>query len=241
LERYDRQLRIHGFGLEGQERLKRASVMVVGLGGLGCLASMYLAAAGVGRLVVIDGDFVELSNLNRQLLHWSGDVGKPKTSSAAVKLRQLNPEVEVVEVASRLDEGVARSLVEDVDVVVDGLDNYRSRLIINKACVESLKPYIYAGVRGFEGRVMTIVPGRGPCLRCLIPLDPPEPQDLPVLGATPGVAASLEAMEAVKLIVGLGEPLIGRLLVFNGLSMSFQTIKVERRPGCSVCGGLNLK
>ena len=121
------------------------------------------------------------------------------------------------------------------------LDNYRSRFIINKACVESLKPYVYAGVRGFEGRVMTIVPGKGPCLRCLIPLDPPEPQVLPVLGSTCGVAASLEAMEAVKLIVGLGEPLIGRLLMFNGLSMSFQEIKVERRPDCPVCGSFSLR
>ena len=239
MERYDRQLRVPGFGLEGQARLRRASVMVVGVGGLGCPASMYLAAAGVGRLVLVDGEAVELSNLNRQVLHWSGDVGRLKVSSAAEKLRSLNPEVEVVEVSSKLDERNAAELVSEVDVVVDGLDNFRARFIVNEACVRASKPYVYAGVRGFEGRLMTILPGKGPCLRCLLPSDPPEPGVVPVLGATPGVVGALEAMEAIKLITGLGEPLAGRLLVFDGLSMSFQVVKVERRPGCPVCSGVS--
>ncbi|MEM4699788.1 MAG: HesA/MoeB/ThiF family protein [Candidatus Nezhaarchaeales archaeon] len=238
MERYDRQLRIPGFGPEAQAKLRSSSVMVAGLGGLGCAAATYLAAAGVGRLVLVDHETVELSNLNRQVLHWTEDVGKLKVRSASEKLRKLNPEVEVEEVPLRIDEGNVQSLVAKVDLVLDGLDNFKTRFLINEACVRVLKPYIYAGVRGFEGRVMTIVPGKGPCLRCLVPSDPPEPATLPVLGAAPGIAALIEVMEVIKLITGMGEPLVGRLLVFDGLYMTFQEVRVEKRPDCPVCGSL---
>ncbi|MCX8204065.1 MAG: HesA/MoeB/ThiF family protein [Candidatus Nezhaarchaeota archaeon] len=239
MERYDRQIRIPGFGPGAQARLRSSSVMVVGLGGLGCAAAMYLAAAGIGRMLLVDAESVELSNLNRQVLHWTRDIGRLKVRSASEKLRELNPEVEIEELPFRLSKENVQGLVSKVGLVVDGLDNFKTRFLVNEACVRALKPYIYAGVQGFEGRVMTILPGKGPCLRCLIPSDPPEPSYTPVIGAAPGIAALIEVMEVVKLITGVGEPLIGRLLVFDGLYMTFQEVRVERRPDCPVCSSLS--
>ncbi|RLF16165.1 MAG: adenylyltransferase [Thermoprotei archaeon] len=237
LERYDRQIRIPGFGVEGQAKLKNATVLVVGVGGLGSASSMYLAAAGVGKLIIVDSEAVELSNLNRQVLHWTKDLGRLKVDSAAEKLRQLNPEVKVEAVAARVDEDNVQGLVKEADVVVDGLDNFRTRFMVNEACVRLGKPFIYAGVRGFEGRLMTIVPGKGPCLRCLVPVDPKEPRPIPVFGATPAVMAALQVVETIKLLTGVGEALIGKLLVFNGLTMTFDHLLVERSPRCPTCRG----
>jgi adenylyltransferase/sulfurtransferase len=236
LERYDRQIRIPGFGVEGQLKLKRSSVLVAGLGGLGCTASMYLTAAGVGRVVLVDREAVELSNLNRQVLHWSSDVSRLKVESAAEKLRQLNPTVRVEGTSVEVNEDTVYDLVKGVDVVVDGMDNFKTRFTLNEACVKLNKPFIHAAVYGLEGRLLTILPRRGPCLRCLIPIDPPETRPLPVLGATPALMACLQAMEAVKLITGLGEPLIGRLIIFDGSTSTFYEVAVRRSEGCPVCG-----
>ncbi len=235
MERYQRQMTIRGFGREGQRRLERSRVLVVGLGGLGCSASLYLAAAGVGSLVLVDPQRVEPSNLNRQVLHWDRDVGKPKTESAGEKLLALNPQL-VVE--TRKEEITARNLVklvEKVDIVVDGTDNYAARYLLNEVCLRSHKPFVHGAVEGFLGQVTTILPSRGPCLRCIFPRPPPEKKNTPVLGATAGLVGCLEAMETIKLLTGLGEPLIGRLLILDGESMHFEEVKVERRAGCPVC------
>jgi len=238
LERYDRQMRILGFGVEGQRKLKSARVLVAGLGGLGCPASMYLAAAGVGKLVLVDRERVELSNLNRQILYWSSDIGRPKVDVVAEKLLRLNPNVEVEALALEINEDSVRDLVKKVDVAVDGMDNYKTRFLINEACVVYNKPFVHAAVHGLEGQLFTVLPGKGPCLRCVIPSDPPEQSPVPVLGATPGVMATLEALEVVKLVVGLGRPCSDKLLIFDGHEMRFHEIKVEPAPTCPVCSGL---
>jgi len=238
LERYDRQMRILGFGIDGQRKLKSTKVLVAGLGGLGCPASMYLAAAGVGKLVLVDREKVELSNLNRQILHWSSDVGRPKVNAVAEKLVRLNPNVEVEALALEINEDNVKDLVKKVDVVVDGMDNYKTRFLINEACVTYGKPFVHAAVYGLEGQLFTVLPGKGPCLRCIIPSDPPEQDAVPVLGATPGVMAALEVMEVVKLVVGLGRPCTDKLLIFDGYEMRFHEIKVEPSPTCPVCSNL---
>jgi len=238
LERYDRQMRILGFGVEGQRKLKSARVLVAGLGGLGCPASIYLAAAGVGKLVLVDREKVELSNLNRQILYWASDVGRPKVSVVAEKILRLNPDVEVEALALEINEDSVRDLVKKVDVVVDGMDNYKAGFLINEACVTYGKPFVHAAVYGLEGQLFTVLPGRGPCLRCIVPSDPPEQGSVPVLGATSGVMAALEVMEVVKLVVGLGRPCIDKLLVFDGHEMRFYEIKVEPSPKCPVCSSL---
>ena len=238
IKRYDRQIRIRGFGEEGQRRLGGAKVAVVGLGGLGCPVSLYLTAAGVGYLRLIDKDRVGLQDLNRQILYRQEDVGEQKAELAARRLRELNPHVEVEPVATELNERNAVSLLGDVDLVVDCLDNWTTRFVVNDACVSMGKPFIHAGIRGFYGQVTTVMPGEGPCLRCIIKTTPPEEGIIPVLGATAAAIASLEAMEAIKLITGLGEPLVGRLLLFNGLEMRFEEVIIKRDSKCPVCGRL---
>jgi len=236
LGRYDRQLRIRGLGVGGQLKLRRAEVAVVGVGGLGCPTALYLAAAGVGHLRLIDHGLVEPSNLNRQVLYRPEDVGRPKAEVAAERLRELNPHVEVEPVPQTLDEHNAHELLGGADVVVDGLDNWRTRFIVNRTCVELGVPYVHAGVRGLYGQVTTILPGRGPCLRCLVKATPVEEGALPILGATCAILAGLEALEAVKLITGLGKPLVGRLLIFDGLEMKLEEVMVRRDAFCPVCG-----
>ena len=238
LERYDRQIRIKGLGKSGQSKLKKARVMVVGAGGLGCPASFYLVAAGIGHVAVVDKETVELSNLNRQILHWSNDIGRPKGVSMVEKLRQLNPEVTVETLQKVVTTHNARQLVKGFTVVVDALDNWRTRFLLNKACVKEKIPFVHAGVYALYGQITTILPGKGPCLQCILPKIPPEEEKFPVLGATVGTLGLLEALETVKIVTGLGEPLIGRMLHFDGETMSFQEIKVERRTSCPVCGSL---
>ena len=238
LERYDRQIRIKGLGKSGQSKLKKARVMVVGAGGLGCPASLYLVAAGIGHVAVVDKETVELSNLNRQILHWNDDIGRPKGISMMEKLRQLNPDVTVETVQKIVTTGNARQLVKGFTVVVDALDNWRTRFLLNKACVKEKIPFVHAGVYSLYGQITTILPGKGPCLQCILPKIPPEEEKFPVLGATVGTLGLLEALETIKIITGLGEPLVGRMLHFDGETMSFQEIKVERRRNCPVCGSL---
>ncbi|MDH4292115.1 MAG: HesA/MoeB/ThiF family protein [Candidatus Bathyarchaeota archaeon] len=238
LERYDRQIRIEGLGKSGQSKLKKASVIVVGAGGLGCPTSFYLVAAGVGYVAVVDKETVELSNLNRQILHWSNDIGRPKSVSMVEKLRQLNPEVTVKALQKIVTTHNARQLVKDFAVVVDALDNWRTRFLLNKACVKEKIPFVHAGVHALYGQITTILPGKGPCLQCILPKIPPEEEKFPVLGAAVGTLGLLEALETIKIITGLGEPLVGRMLHFDAETMSFQEIKVERRRNCPVCGSL---
>ncbi len=236
LERYDRQIML--WGRDVQLKLKKSSVLVVGIGGLGSPASIYLAAAGVGRIVLLDPQTVELSNLNRQVAHWTPDIGRLKVESAAEKLRKLNPEVEVEAKAVRLTEENAEEIIGSVNLVVDALDNWSTRFLVNRVCVKLGKPLVHAGVKGMHGQLMVIYPGKGPCLQCLIPKPPPEEEKFPILGTTAGVMGVLEANEAIKLLAGYGKPLIGRLLIYDGLNGEINVISVKRRENCPICGAL---
>ena len=227
-----------GFGKAGQLKLKAAHVVVAGLGGLGNPTSMYLVAAGVGHLTVIDSQQVELSNLNRQVLHWLSDVKRSKAESAVEKLRSMNPSVKI---DAKLQEVTARNvdrLLRGADVVVDGMDTYRIRYLINEACVRAHKPFVHGAVEGLVGQLTTILPGKGPCLRCIVPKEPPKKPVFPVLGPTSGVIGCMQAMETIKLLTRIGKPLVGRMLLFDGEGLSFEEIEVRRDPNCSVCGGM---
>ena len=238
LERYSRQIMISNFGKQGQEKLKRAHVFIAGLGGLGSPAAIYLAAAGVGRLTLIDEQRVELSNLNRQVLHWEMDVHRSKAGSAIEKLRAMNPYLDFDSRLERITPRNVKRLIEGADVVIDGTDNYGTRLLLNRACIRFGIPLVHGAVEEMVGQLMTVVPGRGPCLRCLIAHEPPRKPIFPVLGATPGVIGCLQAMEAIKLITGIGKPMVGRLLLFNGRGMIFEEVRVQRDPRCPVCRGV---
>jgi molybdopterin/thiamine biosynthesis adenylyltransferase len=236
LERYDRQLRLLGFGVESQLKLKRSRVLVVGVGGLGSAATLYLASAGVGLLKIVDDGYVELSNLNRQILYNTGDLGRRKVDVAAERLKELNPEVEVKVVREKLTEENVKEMLSEADLAVDCLDNFRTRFILNDACVELGKPLIHGAIYGAEGRLMTIIPGKGPCLRCLIPREPTEHDKIPVLGPLPGIVGALEALEAIKVLTGLSEPTVGKLIVIDGMDLSFYAIETRRNPSCPTCG-----
>ncbi|MDQ1280715.1 MAG: molybdopterin-synthase adenylyltransferase [Thermoproteota archaeon] len=235
LERYNRQMLMPNWGEEGQLKLKSAKIVVAGAGGLGCPVSLYLAAAGIGRLTVIDREKYELSNLNRQVLGWPKDLGKSKAESSVEKLRAFNPNIDLNALVVNLTENNVHDLIHGSNVVIDALDNWKTRFILNEACVKEKIPLIHAGIYGLSGQITTIYPGKGPCLRCIIPETPPEVKRFPVLGATPGFFAMLQVMEAMKLIIGIGESLIGRLLLFNGEDMNFNSIEINRNPNCTVC------
>jgi adenylyltransferase/sulfurtransferase len=238
LERYGRQMLIPGWGEEGQRKLKSARVVVAGVGGLGCPVSTYLAAAGVGKLVIVDKEKFELSNMNRQILGWHKDIGKFKAETAAKKLRELNPEINIEPFNSKITEDNVRQLVQDADVVVDAMDNWDTRFIINAACVEKRIPFVHAGIYGLYGQLTTIVPGKGPCLRCILPETPKETPTFPIVGATASFFASLQVVETLKLITGIGKLLIGKMLIFDAEDMSFAVVDIGRNPNCSICGGL---
>lgn len=238
LERYTRQMLVPDWGEDGQKRLKSARVVVAGVGGLGCPASIYLAVAGIGKLVVIDKEKFELSNLNRQILGWMNDIGRFKAEVAAEKLMAFNPEIEVNSLIADITEENIHELIQDADVVVDAMDNWKARFIINKGCIEKGIPFIHGGIFGFQGQVMTIIPGKSPCLRCLLPRTPKEIVRIPVPGVTPALFASLQVMETLKLIIGFGETLSGKILLFDGESMSFMIVNIEKRPNCPICANL---
>jgi adenylyltransferase/sulfurtransferase len=241
LQRYHRHLILPDVGEEGQRRLKASSVLLVGAGGLGSPAALYLAAAGVGRLGVVDADAVELSNLQRQVLHGTRDVGRAKVESARDRLRALNPHVDVVAYHARLTSRNALELLGDYDVVVDGTDNFQSRYLINDACVLLGKPNVYGSVIRFDGQASVFGAPDGPCYRCLF-REPPPPGLVPncaeggVFGVLPGLIGTIQATETIKLLTGIGEPLIGRLLLVDALRMRFRTIELERDPECPACG-----
>jgi adenylyltransferase/sulfurtransferase len=238
--RYQRHLSLSGVGAAGQLKLKSARVLIVGAGGLGSPAALYLAAAGVGSLTLIDGDRVELSNLQRQVLFRTQDIGVAKPVAAAAALRALNPNVEVHACSHLLDSGNARRIVSNVDVVVDGSDRLSTRYLVNDACVLERRPLVSAAIHRFEGQAMTYVPGRGPCFRCLFPdaadALTPNCAEAGVLGVLPGVMGSLQATETIKLILGVGEPLVGRLLTYDALSLAFTEFRFTRQLQCAICG-----
>ena len=241
IRRYSRHILLPEVGGSGQERLLGARVALVGAGGLGSPAGLYLAAAGVGTLGVIDDDRVELSNLQRQVAHTTRRVGESKAASARAAFEALNPDCRVVPHAERLTAANARELLGGYDLVLDGSDNFPTRYLVNDACVLLAKPLVSGAVYRFEGQVTTILPGTGPCYRCLFETPPPAGtvpscQEAGVLGAVTGVVGTLQAVEALKLLLGIGDPLRGRLLLFNALEMSFTTVKVPRNPACPVCG-----
>jgi adenylyltransferase/sulfurtransferase len=241
LQRYHRHLILPEIGVEGQRRLKAARVLLIGAGGLGSPAALYLAAAGVGHLGVIDADDVELSNLQRQIVHDTESVGMPKVGSAAARLRAINPHVDVVTHRTRLTSANAMRLLGDYDVIVDGSDNFPTRYLVNDACVLLGKPNVYGSVLRFDGQASVFSSGDGPCYRCLF-REPPPPGlvqncvDSGVLGVLPGLVGVIQAGEAIKLITGAGEVLAGRLLLIDGLRMRFRTIDVARDPECRACG-----
>jgi molybdopterin/thiamine biosynthesis adenylyltransferase/rhodanese-related sulfurtransferase len=244
LERYSRHLRLPQVGLEGQRKLAAARVLLVGAGGLGSPAAFYLAAAGVGRLVLADDDVVDRSNLQRQILHTEARIGVPKVDSAREALGALNPRVGIETHRVRVSADNVESLVRDVDVVVDGADNFAARYLLSDACVQLGKPLVYGAVHRFEGQVSVFDAGRqrgrAPCYRCLFP-EPPAPEDAPncaeagVLGVLPGIIGLLQATEAIKLLLGLGEPLTGRLLHFDALRLRFRETRLQADPACPVC------
>jgi adenylyltransferase/sulfurtransferase len=241
LARYSRHLKIPEIGEAGQLKLMASKVLLVGAGGLGSPAGVYLAASGVGTLGLIDSDTVDESNLQRQILHWTSSIGTPKVDSARRTLFEVNPDVKVRTYNLRLDASNVVDIFKDYDVIVSGSDNFSTAYLVNDAAVMLKKPVLYGSIFRFDGQISTFVPYEGPCFRCLYP--EPAPPDLApscdeagVLGVLPGVVGLIQATEAVKLLLKIGEPLVGRLLVYDALSMTFKTLKVRRRLDCATCG-----
>jgi len=240
MERYNRQIMIDGFGEEGQEKLKRARVFIAGVGGLSATASTYLAAAGVGVIRIVDHERVELSNLNRQVLHWETDIGRRKVDSATEKLKKLNQGVAIEAVAETITEANISQLVAGFDLIVDAMDNLPTRYLLNKAAIEKNIPFFHGAIYGFEGRAMTIIPGETACLRCVYRGIIPK-EKFPVIGVTPAVIGCIQATEVIKYIVGIGKLLTNRLLIYDGLSMKFSEFMVKKDPNCEYCRHLTSK
>ena len=241
IARYSRHLIMPEVALDGQKKLKAAKVLTVGTGGLGSPLALYLAAAGVGTIGIVDFDVVDESNLQRQIIHGTSDVGRPKVDSAYDKLKDINPNVDVRVHEEALTSENALEIFEDYDVIVDGTDNFPTRYLVNDACVLLNKPNVYGSIFRFEGQASVFYAEEGPCYRCLYP-EPPPPGLVPscaeggVLGILPGAIGTIQATETVKLLLGIGEPLIGRLLLYDALGMSFREMKLRKDPNCPVCG-----
>ena len=237
LKRYNRQIILPNVGEEGQKKIKAARVLLIGAGGLGSAAGFYLAAAGVGRIGIIDSDVVEISNLNRQILHNNERIGKPKADSARQTLADLNPEIEIVAYQMRLTPENALELIKDYDLIVDCSDNFPARFLMNEICMHTGKPLFYGAISGFEGQTMTILPGAGPCYRCLYTHAPAFPvgQSFPVMGVLPGLIGVIQATEVLKFILGDTDLLVGRLLLYNALTLDFFKLEVKRSPICPAC------
>jgi adenylyltransferase/sulfurtransferase len=239
--RYSRHLIMPEVGMEGQKRLKASSVLLIGAGGLGSPLGLYLAAAGIGRIGMVDFDVVDFSNLHRQVLHGTADVGRPKLQSAKDRLQAINSEVQLDLYETRLTSANAFEIFRPYDIVIDGTDNFPTRYLVNDACVLLKKPNVYGSIFRFDGQASVFHPPHGPCYRCLYP-EPPPPGEVPscaeggVLGILPGLVGCIQATEAVKLILGQGEPLIGRLLLYDALKMGFQEFKIRRNKRCPLCG-----
>jgi sulfur-carrier protein adenylyltransferase/sulfurtransferase len=241
LERYSRHFLLRQLGEKGQGKLLDAKVLLVGAGGLGSPAALYLAAAGIGTLGIVDADVVDRSNLQRQVLHTTDRIGMPKTESAAMTIHALNPDVQVRAYPERLTVDNVMALFRDYDVIVDGSDNFPTRYLVNDAAVLVGKPVVHGSIFQFEGQVSVFKPYAGPCYRCLFPTPPPPGMvpscsEVGVLGVLPGVIGVIQATETIKLIVGQGEPLVGRLLMYDALAMRFREIRIRRDPDCPLCG-----
>jgi len=239
--RYSRHLIMPEVGVAGQEKLKAAKVLLIGTGGLGSPAALYLTAAGIGTIGLIDFDVVDFSNLQRQVIHSTKSVGRPKVESAKERMSEINPNVKVVTYNERMSSENIMKILKDYDMVLDGTDNFQTRYLVNDACVFLKKPFVYGSIFRFDGQATVFYPGKGPCYRCLF-AEPPPPGMVPscaeggVLGILPGVIGVIQATEVVKLVLGKGEPLIGRLMLYDALKMTFREVKFRRNPGCPVCG-----
>jgi adenylyltransferase/sulfurtransferase len=234
-ERYKRQMLL--FGDEGQERRKKAHIFIAGAGGLGSPVSLYLAVAGVGTITIVDMDVVDQSNLNRQILHSDRDIGRKKTVSAEEKLTTINPDITVHAIDVRIDESNATALVGKADGIVDAMDNYPIRYLLNDAAIRKNIPLFHGAIRGFYGQATTIIPGKTPCLKCIFPKAPPK-EVFPVVGVTPGVIGTVQATEVIKYILKSGDLLTNRIFIWDGLAGRADEIYAERIPCCPVCGGI---
>ena len=234
LTRYRRQIEIFGEG--GQAKLKEAKVFLAGAGGLGSSIATYLTVAGIGKLRIVDDDVVALDNLNRQILHWDSDIGRKKLESAAEKLRGLNPDVEVEVIPETISEDNAGDLVADFGMIVDGMDNFPARYVLNRSALTKKIPFFHGAVHGFYGQATTIIPGKTACLRCIFPEVPPSAAP-PVVGVTPGIIGCIQATEVLKYILGKGHLLENRLLMWDGLGCRMDEVPLESNPACQDCGG----
>lgn len=240
LERYSRHIILQDVGVKGQQRIMAGKVLIIGTGGLGAPAALYLAAAGVGTLGLVDGDCVDLSNLQRQVIHFTPDVNKPKVISAKEKVEAINPDVKVVTYQEKATATNIAGLIKDYDFILDGTDNFPAKFLINDACVFGKKPFSHGGILQFDGQTMTYVPGNA-CYRCLFGSAPPlgavpSCSQAGILGAVAGMLGTMQATEALKYLIGKGDLLTNRLLIFNALRMDFRSVKVKRNPDCPVCG-----
>ena len=241
IERYSRQIILPEVGGKGQGKLLNARVLIIGAGGLGSPAALYLASAGIGKIGIVDSDKVELNNLQRQILHATKDVGRPKVNSAKDRLNGINQDVEIIPYNIRLTSKNILDIIKKYGIIVDGSDNFPTRYLVNDACVLSKKPLSHGGIFRFDGQAITIIPGESACYRCLFP-EPPPPglvpscQEAGILGAVAGVIGTVQANEVLKYILGMGDLLAGKLLVFNALDSSFRQVKVPKDPKCPVCG-----
>jgi len=228
---------ISGWGEEGQEKLKSTKIGVIGAGGLGSPILMYLAVAGFGKIIVADRDEIELSNLNRQILHWDKDIGRKKADSAQQKLQKMNPDVEIAAYVGEVNEENIDEILADVDALIDALDNFPSRFLLNEFAVKHNIPLFHGAVWGLEGRATTIIPGETPCFRCIYSESPPK-EIFPVVGVSPALIAIIQVTEAIKYFTGIGELLKGELLIYDGETMMFSKVRLRRNPDCPVCGGI---
>ncbi len=241
IERYSRQIILPNVGGKGQEKLLNAKVLMIGAGGLGSPAALYLTSAGIGRIGIVDSDKVELNNLQRQILHSMKDTGRPKVESARDRLSGINQDIEIIPYNIRLTSGNILDIIKDYDIIVDGSDNFPTRYLVNDACVLSGKPLSHGGIFRFDGQAITILPQKSACYRCLFP-EPPPPglvpscQEAGILGAVAGIIGTIQANEVLKYILGIGYLLVGKLLIFNALDSSFRQVKVPKDPKCPVCG-----
>ncbi len=240
LERYSRHIILKDVGIEGQEKILKSKILIVGAGGLGAPAALYLAAAGVGTLGIVDSDLVDTSNLQRQIIHFTPDVGREKVISAKEKISQINPDVKVITYKERLYSGNIKEAIKDYDFIIDGTDNFPAKFLINDACVLSKKPFSHGGILRFDGQTLTYTPGNA-CYRCLFKTPPPRDavptcSQAGILGAIAGMLGTIQAAEALKFIIDKGKLLTNRLLIFNALDMEFRTVKFNKNPDCPICG-----
>ncbi len=242
LERYSRHILLEEVGVEGQKKLLAGKVLIIGAGGLGSSVALYLAAAGVGNIGIVDADEVDLSNLQRQIIHTTADIGRAKVQSAKESMQAINPEIRVKTYQMFVTAENICELVREYDFVVDATDNFKAKFLINDACVIEKVPFVHAGILRFGGQIMTYVPGEGPCYRCVFGEEPPEDavpvaKNVGIIGAMAGVIGSLQAMEAIKYLLGIGDLLVGRLLTYDALRMEFRTVKLPKQvENCMVCG-----